>query len=48
MAIVEAVVTDLLCTTEAAKRAPAAVNAGVDYPELDEGPSCSYELARSP
>ena len=48
MAIVEAAVTDLLCTTDAAKRAPAAVNTGVDYPELNEGQSCSYELARSP
>ena len=37
--VVEAAVTDLLCTANAAMLVPTAVNTGVDYPELDEGPS---------
>ena len=42
MALVGAAATDLLCTTDAAQLAPAAVNTGVDYPELHESQSCSH------
>ena len=41
MALVGAAVTNPLCTASAAMLAPAAVNTGVDSPELDESQSCS-------
>ena len=42
VAIDEAIVADMLCTANAARLALAAVDTGVDYPELVESQSCSH------